>query len=397
MSVLRPSFFVETAMRPTQLTDALSALSDAHRYRQRTLLDSPQGPRLTIDGREFVSFASNDYLGLANHPRLIEAVQEGVARWGVGGGASHLVAGHFTAHEEAEAALADFVGTEAALLFSSGYAANLGVLTALLDRHATVFADKLNHASLNDACVLSRAVFKRFKHNDLDQLAEQLEQSAAGTRLIAVDSVYSMDGDEAPLAGLLALAERYDAWLYLDDAHSFGVLGNGRGSVGECPALAGSDRVIIMATLGKAAGVAGAAVLGSQRLIAWLVNRARSYIYTTAQPPALACAVSASVALLREEGWRRERLFERVQQCRVMIAAGRFMLGDSRTPIQPLLIGSDADALRVAAALRDAGLWVPAIRPPTVPQGSARLRIALSAAHSEADCRLLAGVLQQLE
>ncbi|MDN0081244.1 8-amino-7-oxononanoate synthase [Crenobacter sp. SG2305] len=384
-------------MRPNQLADALAALSGAHRYRQRTLLDSPQGPRLVIDGREFVSFASNDYLGLANHPRLIEAVQQGVARWGVGGGASHLVAGHFAAHEAAEEALADFVGAEAALLFSSGYAANLGVLTALLDRRATVFADKLNHASLNDACVLSRATFKRFKHNDLEQLAEQLEQSPAGTRLIAVDAVYSMDGDEAPLARLLALAERYDAWLYLDDAHSFGVLGDGRGSLGECPALAGSERVIVMATLGKAAGVAGAAVLGSRRLIDWLVNKARSYIYTTAQPPALACAVMESVALMQAESWRRERLFERVRQCRVMLGAGRFMLGESRTPIQPLLIGSDADALRVAATLRDAGLWVPAIRPPTVPEGSARLRIALSAAHSEADCLKLAEVLQQIE
>lgn len=275
-----------------QLQDKLAALDGDHRRRRCPVLDSPQGPHVRIDGRDYLAFASNDYLGLANHPALVAAARDGALRWGVGGGASHLVAGHSAAHAALEQALADWLRLPAALLFSSGYQANLAVITALVGRGDAVFADRLNHASLNDACLLSRAEFKRFAHHDLAQLERLLAASTAPTKLIAVDAVYSMDGDCAPLAALLALAERFDAWLYVDDAHGFGVLGEGRGSVIE--AGVHSERLIQMVTLGKAAGVAGAAVAAHAVVIDWLVNSARPFIFTTSTSPLLAHTVQAS-------------------------------------------------------------------------------------------------------
>jgi 8-amino-7-oxononanoate synthase len=347
-----------------------------------------------IDGRDYLAFASNDYLGLANHPALIAAAGDAAVRWGVGGGASHLVAGHFGAHAELEQQLAAWLQLPAALLFSSGYQANLAVMTALLGRGDAVFADRLNHASLNDACLLSRADFKRFAHHDLAQLARLLAASTAPTKLIAVDAVYSMDGDCAPLAALLALAEQFDAWLYVDDAHGFGVLGDGRGSLAEAGLR--SDRLIYMATLGKAAGVAGAAVAGHATLIDWLINSARPFIFTTSTSPLLAAVLSTSLTLIAGEPQRRQALQARIAQLKHGLAGLRWPLLASATPIQPLLVGSNADALALSAALRERGIWVPAIRPPTVPAGSARLRIALSAAHQEADVAELVAVLREL-
>ncbi|POZ63129.1 8-amino-7-oxononanoate synthase [Chromobacterium alticapitis] len=380
-------------MRLQDLSAALSDLESNHRLRRRATLASPQGVDIVVDGQSYLSFASNDYLGLADHPALALALQQGVERWGAGSGASHLLTGHSEAHQRAEEALARFVGREAALLFGSGYAANLAVITSLVGRGDAVFADKLNHASLNDGCLLSRADFQRFRHNDMAHLEQLLAASAARTKLIAVDAVYSMDGDEAPLPALLALAERYDAWLYVDDAHGFGVLGGGRGAAAE-HGLA-SERLIYMATLGKAAGLAGAFVAGEGLLTDWLVNRARTYIFSTAQPPALAAAVETSLRLIEEGDERRARLAQLAARCRERLDGTRFAGGASRTPIQPFIIGEDAHAIRLADSLRRQGYWVPAIRPPTVPENGARLRISLSASHEPAQLDALLDLMLQ--
>lgn len=360
--------------------------------RSRRLLESPQRARVTVDGREYVAFCSNDYLGLAADPRLAAAANEGIARYGVGGGASHLILGHSTAHHELEVALARFVRQPRALLFSTGYMANMGVVSALSGRGDAIFADRLNHASLNDAALVSRAAFKRYAHNDLDALERLLETTPARRRLVVTDAVFSMDGDIAPVAALLELCERHDAYLFIDDAHGFGVLGeSGRGTPAHC-GLA-SDRIIYMATLGKAAGVAGAFVAGRETLIETLIQNARTYIYTTATPPLLAHALLASLNIIEQEDWRRKRLYALIAQLREGLAAARWPLMSSDTPIQPLLVGGNEEALALSAKLAAAGLLVPAIRPPTVPQGTARLRISLSADHQAADVARLIDVL----
>lgn len=360
--------------------------------RQRRTLDSPQSPHITVDGNFYLSFCSNDYLGLANHPRLIAALQQGAAQWGVGAGAAHLVSGHSAAHHQLEGALAAFVGKPAALLFSTGYMANIGVVQALAGKGDTVFADKLNHASLNDAMLLSRAAVKRYRHNDMAQLASLLEQTRSGRKLIVTDAVFSMDGDLAPLPELLALCEQYDAWLLVDDAHGFGVLGEqGRGSLAHFGMA--SKRIIYMATLGKAAGVFGAFVAAEQVVIDTLVNHARSYVYTTATPPALAGALLESLQLIGKEDALREHLRVLIAQLRSGLQGLPWKLMPSDTAIQPLLIGENSAALALSEGLRERGIWVTAIRPPTVPQGTARLRITLSAAHSEDDVARLIGAL----
>ncbi|MCG9096037.1 8-amino-7-oxononanoate synthase [Laribacter hongkongensis] len=382
--------------RPADLAAGLAALDAASRRRRRPLVTTPQGPHLTVDGRDYLAFASNDYLGLANHPALVAALQEGAAHFGAGAGASHLVSGHLAPHDAAETALAAFLGREAALLFSSGYQANVGVIGALVGRDDAVFADRLAHASLLDGCLLSRAEFQRFRHNDLADLERRLAASTAPAKLIAVDAVYSMDGDEAPLAALLALAERFDAWLYVDDAHGFGVLGpQGRGTLA-AHGVAPHPRLVQLATFGKAAGLAGAAVAADAQVIDWLVNTARTAIFTTAMPPALAHALTAMLALVEPADAARARLAGHVATLRAGCAAAGLRLLPSRTAIQPVLIGSDADAVAASLALREAGLWVPAIRPPTVPPGTARLRVSLSAAHTETDVAQLAAQLSQI-
>ena len=382
--------------RPADLAAGLAALDAASRRRRRPLVTTPQGPHLTVDGRDYLAFASNDYLGLASHPALVAALQEGAARFGAGAGASHLVSGHLAPHDAAETALAAFLGREAALLFSSGYQANVGVIGALVGRGDAVFADRLAHASLLDGCLLSRAEFQRFRHNDLADLERRLAASTAPAKLIAVDAVYSMDGDEAPLAALLALAERFDAWLYVDDAHGFGVLGpQGRGTLAT-HGVAPHPRLVQLATFGKAAGLAGAAVAADAQVIDWLVNTARTAIFTTAMPPALAHALTAMLALVEPADAARARLAGHVATLRAGCATAGLQLLPSRTAIQPVLIGNDADAVAASLALREAGLWVPAIRPPTVPPGTARLRVSLSAAHTETDVAQLAAQLSQI-
>ena len=374
--------------------------------RRRRVLGSACGPHVLVADaaarRSLLAFCSNDYLGLAADERLQAALADGARRWGVGSGASHLVCGHSQAHGELERALADWLAPclpgAAALAFGSGYMANVALLTALGDAQATLFTDKLNHASLIDGAQLARAEVRRYPHGRLDRLAAELEACATPVKLIVTDGVFSMDGDLAALPETLALAERHDAWVVLDDAHGLGVLGEqGRGSLAHF-GLA-SERVILMGTLGKAVGVAGAFVCAHPVVIDWLVQAARPYIYTTAAPPALAHAITCSIGLVRgaEGGARRIRLRARIEQLRAGLAAilaDRPRLGwrlpESRTPIQPLVVGENTTALRLSERLEARGLWVAAIRPPTVPPGSARLRIALSAAHGEDDvARLL--------
>jgi 8-amino-7-oxononanoate synthase len=363
--------------------------------RNRRVLETPQGARVTVDGREYVAFCSNDYLGLAGDAALVRAAQDGCARYGVGAGASHLILGHSAAHHALESALARFVGLPRTLLFSTGYMANIGIVTALAGREDAVFADRLNHASLNDACLLSRAAFRRYPHRDVAALERLLAGARARRRLVVTDAVFSMDGDIAPLAELTALCERYDAWLIIDDAHGFGVMGpGGRGT----PAHLGvaSPRLVYMATLGKAAGVFGAFVAANPEVIETLVQRARSYIYTTATPPLLAHALLAGLELVEKEQWRRDRLAQLIGALKRGLAGGRWRLLPSDTPIQPLLIGDNAQAVETSRRLERQGLLVPAIRPPTVPQGTARLRISLSAAHDPQDIERLVAALSDM-
>lgn len=377
------------------LRDELAALDAKGLRRHRRILETAQSAQVTVDGKRYLAFCSNDYLGLANHPDLIAAAREGAAHYGVGAGASHLVLGHARPHEQLEHQLAAFVGMERALLFSTGYMANLGMVTALLTREDAVFADRLNHASLNDACLLSRAQFKRYAHNDLAQLEQLLKTTRARRKLIAVDAVFSMDGDIAPLPELLALAERYDAWLMLDDAHGFGVLGEeGRGVLEHFQVR--HPRVIYMATLGKAAGVFGAFVAGDAMLIESLMQRARTYIYTTAMPPLLACALRKSIELVAQGRALRQQLQKNIIVLNQILTKNlpvAWRLLPSTTAIQPLVIGENRIAVAVAEKLAARGVLVPAIRPPTVPQGTARLRISLSAAHSTDDVRTLCEAL----
>jgi len=383
-------------MKPDQLAAALAELDTQALRRVRRVLDGAQGVRVMLDGTPYLSFSSNDYLGLAHHHAITEAVRDAAARYGVGAGAAHLLSGHHRLHHALEAEFAAFVGMPAALLFSTGYMASLGVLPALLDRQGEVFEDKLNHASLVDAALLSRAKLTRYPHLDLAVLEQRLAASTAKVKLIATDTVFSMDGDLAPLTELLALARRYDAWLYLDDAHGFGVLGaRGQGALALLDDL-GDSRLIYLATLGKAAGVAGACVAGSSALIEWLVNKARTYIFTTAQPPLLAAAVSASLQVIAADTWRRTHLTALIARLKVGLAGLPWPLMASDTPIQPLSVGGNAEALRLAEGLRARGILLPAIRPPTVPLGQARLRISLSAAHSEADVDTLVAALREL-
>ena len=363
--------------------------------RRRRTLATPQSPHIVVDGKPYLAFCSNDYLGLANHPQLIAALQQGAQQWGVGAGAAHLVSGHFEPHHQLEQQLAAFVDKPAALLFSTGYMANLGAVQALVGKADTVFADKLNHASLNDAMLLSRAEMKRYRHGDTAQLAQLLEQTQSGRKLIITDAVFSMDGDIAPLRELLALCEQHDACLYVDDAHGFGVLGEqGRGSLAHCGIV--SKRIIYMATLGKAAGVSGAFVAAEQAVIDTLVNYAHSYVYTTATPPALSAVLSQSLQLIAQGDGLRMHLQHLIAQLRNGLSALPWSLMPSDTAIQPLLIGENQQALHLSEGLRQRGIWVAAIRPPTVPQGTARLRITLSAAHSAQDVDQLIGTLHEL-
>ncbi|MBS98085.1 MAG: 8-amino-7-oxononanoate synthase [Oceanospirillaceae bacterium] len=366
-----------------ELESELAERHYAHLYRRRRLLESPQGPEVVVEGKRCLAFCSNDYLGLANHPDLQRAMIEGVELFGVGGGASHLVMGHSTAHHQLEEALADFTGRPRALLFSTGYMANLGVITALLDKQDAVFEDRLNHASLLDGGLLSGARFQRYLHNDPQSLAQRLDKSDARRKLVVTDGVFSMDGDIADLPRLSRETRKAGGWLMVDDAHGFGCLGSQGGGCAEHFALGAEELPILMGTLGKAFGTAGAFVAGSDALIETLIQFARSYIYTTSMPPAVAWATLASLKLVREEHWRREKLARLIERFRTGASQLGFELMNSSTPIQPILVGSADEALRLSEALEDRGIFVGAIRPPTVPAGSARLRVTLSASHTD--------------
>ncbi|EXI92052.1 MAG: 8-amino-7-oxononanoate synthase [Candidatus Accumulibacter sp. BA-94] len=379
-----------------ELQGELDALQRDGLKRIRRTLELPCGPLARVDGRSLISFCSNDYLGLANDPALVAAACAGARNWGVGSGASHLVSGHLGPHAVLEEQLATFTGFDRCLLFSTGYMANLGIVPALVGRGDAVFADRLNHASLIDAVQLSRADSQRYPHADLAALERLLAASTARRRLILTDAVFSMDGDLAPLPGLLMLAERYDAWLVVDDAHGFGVLGaQGRGSISHF-GLPANPRLICMGTLGKAAGAAGAFVAANATVIEWLAQRARSYVFTTAGSPLIACALATSLELIAAGDARRAHLRQLVAQLRDGLADTRWRLLASPTAIQPVIVGDNHATVRLAAALYERGLWVPAIRPPTVPNGTARLRVSLSAAHGEAQVAELVSALREL-
>lgn len=356
-------------------------------------MEAPSGRTTQVKGRTCLNFCSNDYLGLANDPAVVAAFRQAANQWGVGSGASHLVCGHQRPHQALEEALAEHTGRERALLFSTGYMANLGAITALVGKGDGLFQDRLNHASLLDAGLLSGARSRRFAHNDAAALAGQLARSPAPRKLVVTDGVFSMDGNEAPLAAYLDACERHDAWLMVDDAHGLGVLERqGRGSLFEQGV---NERVpVYMGTLGKALGAAGAFVAGSGELIETLIQFARTYIYTTAMPAAVAAAALVSLEKSRAEPERREKLAALIERFRAGATQLGYPLMASRTPIQPILIGSDADALALSRALADQHLLVTAIRPPTVPEGEARLRVTLSAAHEEADVDRLLGALE---
>ena len=365
-----------------------------HRYRKPQIMDGPCGRYARVEGRDYLNFCSNDYLGLANDPEVIAAFQQAASDWGVGSGASHLVCGHQRPHQDLEEALAAHTGRERALLFSTGYMANLGVISALLGKADAVFEDRLNHASLLDGGLLSGARFRRFTHNNPRALARLLQRSEARRKLVVADGVFSMDGDEAPLAALAEVCDANDAWLMVDDAHGLGVLDEqGRGSLFSQGVNARTQ--ILMGTLGKGLGTGGAFVAGSHELIETLIQFARTFIYTTAMPAAVAAATLVSLEKTRQENWRREKLAERVTRFRAGVSELGYTLMASRTPIQPILIGSDAQAMALSAALREKGFLITAIRPPTVPEGEARLRVTLSAAHELADVDALLAALEQ--
>jgi len=379
-----------------EFSNELAALDAQALRRRRRVVDSPCAPELVVDGRPMLAFCSNDYLGLANDPALIAAAQEGAMRYGLGSGASPLVCGHMTPHAALEKRLAGFAGFERALLFSTGYLANLGTVPALVSRGDAVFSDRLNHASLIDAARLSRAELNVYPHCDLSALGAALAASRAKRKLIVTDAVFSMDGDLAPLPELLALAERHKAWLLVDDAHGFGLLGpQGRGSAAHFQLA--SPRLIVMGTLGKAAGGAGAFVAGSENAVEWILQKARTYNISTPEPALIAHALLTAIDLIEQGDARRENLAARIAQLRKTLKPKRWTLLPSETAIQPLVIGGNAETMDVAAKLYARGLWVPGIRPPTVPAGSARLRITLSAAHTETQVTRLVEALKELE
>jgi 8-amino-7-oxononanoate synthase len=385
-----------------QLDSQLAVLSEQQLRRQLREVQTPTAPSLIVDGQPLTAFCSNDYLGLASDARIVEALREGALRYGAGSGASHLISGHSVAHTQLETRLAEMQASHLieprALFFSTGYMANLAVLTALAGKDADIFSEALNHASLIDGARLSRARVTIYTRDDLPALDRLLAASAAGTKLVVTDSVFSMEGAIAPLPELLALCERHQAWLVVDDAHGFGVLGEQGAGVLQHFGLR-SPQLVYIGTLGKAAGVSGAFVAAHATVIEWLVQRARTYIYTTATPPAIAHALLASLDIIRgaEGAMRRQKLQAHIRQLRHELHLKHWRLLPSDTPIQAILIGANQPALQAGESLRAKGLWVAAIRPPTVAKDTARLRVTLSAAHDSEQITQLAVAMSDLE
>ena len=355
-----------------------------HLYRKRRISDGPQQPEMIIDGKQVISFCSNDYLGLANHPDVKAAFVKGVKQYGAGSGAAHLINGHSRAHHALEDELAEFSGYPRALLFSTGYMANLGLAQALVGKGDTVLEDRLNHASLLDGGLLSGARLMRYQHNTAEDLDAKLATRSSGEKLVLTDGVFSMDGDIAEVPALVNACRKHDAWLMLDDAHGFGVLGdNGRGTL-EHHGVSTTDVPIYMATLGKALGTAGAFIAGSDALVETLIQQARPYIYTTASAPAIAEAARASLNMIKSKPDLRARLNDNIRYFRSCCEHMDIELTNSQTAIQPIIIGETKTTLEFSEQLLAQGLLITAIRPPTVPEGTARLRITLSAAHKHA-------------
>ena len=365
------------------LQGALDERRQQHLYRQRSNLNSRCAATIMVDGKSQHNFCSNDYLGLAGHPDIAKALQQGADKYGTGSGASHLISGHSQAHEQLEQELAEFTGRPRALLFSAGYMANMGVISALVGRRDLVLQDRLNHASLLDGGLLSRADLQRYKHANTEDLAARLSASNAERKLVVTDGVFSMDGDLPPLESMAVVTNQHQGWLMVDDAHGFGVLGKHGGGLIEALDLSIEQVPILVGTLGKAFGTFGAFVAGSEALIETLIQFSRSYIYTTALPPAVAVASSASLKILQAESWRREKLVSLVSRFRLGAKQIGLDLMDSQTPIQPVQINNDQRVMEINQQLRAKGFMVGAIRPPTVPAGSGRLRMCLSATHTE--------------
>jgi len=366
-----------------------------HLYRTRRLSESPQQNEMVVDGKPVINFCSNDYLGLANHPEIKKAFINGVEKYGVGSGSAHLVNGHSTAHHQLEEALAEFTGYPRALLFSTGYMANLGLTQALVSKGDGVFEDKLNHASLIDGGLLSGARLQRYLHADMNSLRKKISTQIQGEKLVLSDGVFSMDGDIANLPELIEICYSNDAWLMVDDAHGFGVLGKSGRGINEHHEVRSP---IYMATLGKAIGTAGAFIAGSDDLIETLIQQARTYIYTTAQPPAIAMATIESLRLINDEPEHRENLQANITYFRRCAAEQQLKLSESETAIQPIIIGEVEKTLQLSDRLFAQGLQVTAIRPPTVPKGTARLRITLSATHTKIHIeQLIENIALQIE
>ena len=379
------------------ISNVLEQRKQASLYRQRKIIDSPQGTHITLEGKRYLSFCNNDYLGLANDSRIKKALHEGSDLYGVGSGAAHLITGHNIAHHELELALAEFTGYERALLFSTGYMANLGVISALVDRKDVIFEDKFNHASLIDGAQLAQANLKRYHHNDTDSLLREITKLDKQASLVATDSVFSMDGDTAPLPALSKLCQEYNALLMVDDAHGLGILGKqGRGCLSHY-GLTASEVPLYVGTLGKAFGTFGAFVAGSHDMIDALIQLARTYIYTTALPPAVAHATLKSLDIVKQEEWRRDHLQDLIHQFRQKIPQLGYKLCNSSTAIQPIIVGDAQSAINMSEQLKKLGILIPAIRPPTVPQNSARLRISFSANHTKGDLELLLAGLESLQ
>ena len=382
---------------PNLINEFLQQQRQNHLYRRPRLTESAQQPLMTIDGKQLLTFCSNDYLGLANHPKLIEAFISAAKRYGVGSGSAHLINGHNVEHQLLEEELATFTGRQRALLFSTGYMANLGAIAALSEKGETIYQDRLNHASLIDAGRLSDATMWRYAHNDIDNLNKRLGRHSESCSMIITDGVFSMDGDAAKLSELAVVAEQNQSWLMVDDAHGFGVLGESGAGLVEEQQLSSDQVPLLMATLGKAAGTAGAFVAGDQDVIEYLIQSARTYMFTTAMPPAVAAAGRMSLKLIQEEPWRRVQLQQNIKQFKQGAASLKIAVMPSDTAIQPIMIGSSDLAIKCSEKLLSRGILVTAIRPPTVPKNEARLRITLSAAHTSLQIERLLEALATLE
>jgi 8-amino-7-oxononanoate synthase len=381
----------------SKLSEQLAERQDAGLYRQRRVVNSAQGRELVVDGRKLLNFCSNDYLGLADDPRVVQAFQQAAEIWGVGSGASHLVSGHTKAHEELEEALADFTGRPRCLLFSSGYAANMGTISGLLNNNDHVFEDRLNHASLLDGGRISGARLKRYAHRDASDLDNKLGKvsDADTNKLVISDGTFSMDGTTCDVSALVEVTRNHGAWLMLDEAHSLGVIGKQGRGLADPDNYSVNDVHILIGTLGKAFGTQGGFVAGSEELIETLIQQARTYIYSTALPSAIAVATLTSLKIARDEEWRRERLRELVQKFRSGAAQLGLKLLESDTPIQPILLGDAQSAVKLSKALEDLGILITAIRPPTVPADTSRLRVTLTAEHTDEDLNQLLSALEQ--